>query len=660
MKVKRLISAPFSKWWIPYFILFSGLLATVAASWYISKSSNAQDELRFRSSSDQIQESISDRLDTYTSLLQASAGLFDASENVTGEEFRNFSERLQIRQIYPGIQGIGYIRRVLGKDIGSLLASSPVTFRVFPPGDRSEYYPILYIEPLDTLNLRAVGYDMFTEKARREAIERARDTALPAISRKVTLIQETGSDKQPGFLLFVPLYSTVEVPANIEERREQLVGFVYSPFWAADFFRGVLGSKYDKEIDFQVYDSRISQENLLHSTLKKGEMNESGSATLSDMRKVTFAGETWILTFKTRPDFDRSSGRDYLPLIFAGGIAMSLILFFLSQLQYRGRRIAELHNHEIKRSEMELQRSNIRTTDILESITDGFIAFDKEWRFTYVNHTGARTLGRTSEELLGKSVWREFPGLDKSSFGKLYRKARRLNKPLSIEDYFEPFSAWFLVRAYPTKTGLSLYFQDISQRKEIERRKDEFIGIASHELKTPVTSIKAFTQILQQVTKDKKSGIYLARMNQQIDKLTLLINDLLDVSRMQSGKIELRKEKFSLSNLVRSTVETLQEVNPHRVINQMIDKEFMLDADEDRIGQVIVNFINNALKYSPEAEPVEVIVRGERGRVIVHVTDKGLGIEKKYLGKVFERFFRLSSIAEKSDAGLGMGLYISS
>ncbi|MGF1935110.1 MAG: PAS domain S-box protein [Nostoc sp. ChiQUE02] len=119
---------------------------------------------------------------------------------------------------------------------------------------------------------------------------------------------------------------------------------------------------------------------------------------------------------------------------------------------------------------VEAETAKEQVTQILESITDGFLAFDSEWRFTYLNHEGSRTLGRSCEDLLGKNLWSEFPELAGTSFGQLYQSAVALGMPLELEDYYPPFDAWFAVRAYPSATGLSVYFRNINVRKQAEAK----------------------------------------------------------------------------------------------------------------------------------------------------------------------------------------------
>jgi len=134
--------------------------------------------------------------------------------------------------------------------------------------------------------------------------------------------------------------------------------------------------------------------------------------------------------------------------------------------QLLAREQAARADSEAARSAAEKARE--QASKILESITDGFLAFDREWRFTYLNHQGAATLGRPPEELLGKNLWEEFPELNSTSFGQLYQRAVAEGVPLELEDYYPPFNAWFAARAYPSEAGLSLYFRNITDRKQAE------------------------------------------------------------------------------------------------------------------------------------------------------------------------------------------------
>lgn len=201
---------------------------------------------------------------------------------------------------------------------------------------------------------------------------------------------------------------------------------------------------------------------------------------------------------------------------------------------------------------------------------------------------------------------------------------------------------------------------DFTEKEEQDQKKNEFISMASHELKTPLTSLKVFTQLLADLFKDNKQARHLLlRMDDQVNSLTGIVNDLLDVSKIESGKLKLRKVNFSLDKLIRETVELIEATSKsHKIVTRgKLDGQVL--ADKERINEVLINLLNNAIKYSPNADKVELSVERQNGSAVVRVKDYGIGISKKNLPFVFERFFRVYG-DDKNYPGLGMGLYISS
>lgn len=207
--------------------------------------------------------------------------------------------------------------------------------------------------------------------------------------------------------------------------------------------------------------------------------------------------------------------------------------------------------------------------------------------------------------------------------------------------------------------GGVIAWRDITKHKEIDERKDEFFSVASHEMKTPLTNLKIFSQVLRkqlEVIKETPSGLLL-RMESQIDKLTKIINDFLDISKIQAGKLELAKKAIDINRLVRETAENFQDkTEKHKIIvwGRTGKKP---RGDESRIEEVINNLLDNAVKYSPNANKVIVKISPGKDNVKVSVQDFGVGIPKEKQEHLFEKFYR----GEKEDAAsLGMGLYICS
>ena len=434
------------------------------------------------------------------------------------------------------------------------------------------------------------------------------------------------------------------------------------------------------------------------------------------------------------------------------------------------------------------QGVNEAVAHILERITDGFVALDNQWHFTYINASAVPLfLGKKREDMLGKNIWEVFPHRVGDPVYQHYHTARATGQAVHFEQWFGP-NLCTEQHVYPSEDGLSIYMRDITERKKseealrvseerlrllinhtpacvamldrelrwlcvsrrwlegfhlteqqvigkklfelfpnspphrreayqralqgehckseediityadgstdwirweaipwpdghggvggiiifheiiterktLEQRKDEFISLASHELKTPVTTLKGFAQLLLRRLKNQNDPHLLEPLNKmvaQLDKLTLLINDLLDISRIQAGKLTFREESFDLADLVQEVVENLQETMPtHRLLIQRSEPA-PIYGDRERIGQVLINLLTNAVKYSPCAQEVLITLECAGSEAIVSVQDFGMGIPPDQLSRIFERFYQVSSVPrDKRLTGLGIGLYIS-
>lgn len=209
--------------------------------------------------------------------------------------------------------------------------------------------------------------------------------------------------------------------------------------------------------------------------------------------------------------------------------------------------------------------------------------------------------------------------------------------------------------------GVIATYRDITERKQLEHHKDEFIGIASHELKTPVTSVKAYLQILEESvakTNDLQSADLLSKMNKQVDRLSILIKDLLDFTRIEGGKLKFREEHYELNELVLEITDEVQRTSRQHKIETILSRPVLIEGDRYRTGQVITNLLNNAIKYSPQADKVVVGTIVDKQSITVFVQDFGIGIEHEFQAKVFDRFFRVNETQFHHFAGLGLGLYI--
>lgn len=294
--------------------------------------------------------SIKNRLVNYEQVLYSTQGLFISSNQVTSTEWRSFVQNQKVEQRFTGVQVVGYSHKIgnsedLKKHIEEMLITYP-NYSVRPSGERAEYHSIIYIEPVNTRNLQAFGYDMFTESVRRAALETARDTDTVTISGKVTLVQEISSDVQPGFLMFLPIYKNTQPHESIEEKRESLQGFVYCAFRTYDLFNSILPDFPQAEthnVRIKVYDAERSDENLLYDSKKGLADNDEPKST-----QLEFGHRKWVLEFSRTPTFSNFE-TIVMVAIPAIGVSMSAFVFIAIRSNQRHiDRITKLNEDLVK------------------------------------------------------------------------------------------------------------------------------------------------------------------------------------------------------------------------------------------------------------------------------------------------------------------------
>ena len=296
----------------------------------------------------------------------------------------------------------------------------------------------------------------------------------------------------------------------------------------------------------------------------------------------------------------------------------------------------------------------------LDNLPDGFFTLDREWRYTYVNKTFEKYENVTRDQILGKVMWEAFPtpDLQRTKYFSYYEQAMTSGQQVAFEEMVD--SKWFEVRAFPISDGLAILYRDITDRKLADERKDEFIRLASHELKTPITSLRLYAELLlEQLEDDEEDAEYAQRIIDQSDRLTKLVTEMLDLSRMQLGKLQFKKRPFDLVELVEEVAAPLRPKSvAHKIITDYQATQALVYGDRHRIMEVVSNLIDNALKYSPGKEKIIITVTTTGEKIRFSVQDFGVGIDPAYKDRLFDRFYQAHGTKGKSFPGLGIGLYI--
>ncbi|MDQ2920414.1 MAG: CHASE domain-containing protein [Acidobacteriota bacterium] len=409
---------------MPYLVLAAGLLFTFIVSYRLAKVAEAEDRARFQALVQDVHASIESRLESYTALLLAGAGLFSASDSVKENEFRTFVKMLGLAEHYPGVQGMGFSMRLKPEERAALIAARKregvESFHLWPESEREEYHAIIYLEPQDQRNRAGLGFDMFTEPTRRAPMERARDTGLPAASGRVTLFQRVDPQAvQPGFLIYAPAYQKGQQPANEGERKAALLGFVFSAFRADDFFQGIVTGKSHENIEFKIYDgSELIPENLLHhSTGSDASAPANYQPRFSALTNMNVAGRPWTISYSSRPAFDLAYSNSWVPYTLAAGVLISFLFFAVTRSQTRARAKAERSEAEVRESETTMRKileereraeaavkeSEERYRELVENANDIVFTLDLAGNVTTINKAVEST-GYSQSELMGMNM----------------------------------------------------------------------------------------------------------------------------------------------------------------------------------------------------------------------------------------------------------------
>ncbi|GAA4102339.1 PAS domain S-box protein [Mucilaginibacter panaciglaebae] len=297
---------------------------------------------------------------------------------------------------------------------------------------------------------------------------------------------------------------------------------------------------------------------------------------------------------------------------------------------------------------------------------------DQAGLVTYINQTWIDWTGREYATHLGSGWLSSIHHADRQKI------VERLNGDIAVHGLFEAefrlkhadgTTHWCMLTGQPqydARNNFAGYIGscvDITDQKLLQQQKDDFIGIASHELKTPVTSIKAYTQVVEKMLLRKgdiKEAKMIGKMDAQINRLTSLIGDLLDVTKINSGKLQFNDSEFDFVPMVHDLIEDLQRTAERHKLVEHHSEIGIVYGDKERIGQVISNLITNAIKYSPHADEIIISTSLIDDEVQLCVQDFGIGISEDKLDKVFEQFYRVSGDMQHTFPGLGLGLYISS
>ncbi|MBA2406354.1 MAG: CHASE domain-containing protein [Bdellovibrionales bacterium] len=647
-------------------ILVLCLLGATIVTLWSANSISTKHQNQLKSYSDQLATNIRVRMSRYeNSLIQMRAHII-TTENLTRENFHNYVESIDLLRNYPGIQGLGYTIKIplrqLATYISAVRNEGFPDFKVWPDHPRESYFSINFLEPLDWRNKRALGFDMFTEPTRREAMEEARDTAQAVVTRVVKLVQETDQDTQAGFLVFLPVYQTVKTPASLEERRKKLKGFVYAPFRAGNLFSFIfqINHAVNKAVYVDIFDGTSPTDETHYFQNKNVAWDNSWPENYSLSMPMQILGRVWTIRTNLRMTTQLQIERAIPYVIALTLLVFSLLIFWIIAS-------SRIHNRELVESEIRFREiANALPQIIWTARPDGFVDWYNDWWYKYLD-VPRDILWDDPEKnpMHPEDVARVWP---------IWTEALTTGKTFVMEQRFKRGPdgqyRWHLVRAVPTLNEKGEIIKwigsntDIHDHKllleELENERDlreKFVATLSHDLRTPLTAAKIKAQLLSKKATDEKfilqSSIKIA---ENMDRADSMIQDMLDAGKIRAGeKLPLTLDECDLNHLVTKTIEELSTIHGARfqlICHQQVSAILSCNG----VRRILENLCQNAIKYGSPLTPVTITLEQDEKYISLKVHNLGSPIPEVDQIKLFEPYRRAESAQVQSQRGWGLGL----
>ena len=470
-------------------IVFLVTLVATYSAWDSARRS-AQEQLRetFDYRTRDMAYSIERRMAVYEQVLRGARGYLRGSVALSRAEFAEYYRTLRLDQYFPGLEAIGIATAIppggLAAHERGVRAEGFPHYAVSPDTPRDTYTAIAHIEPFSGRNLRAFGYDMFSEPVRRAAMIAARDSGQAALSGKVVLVQEGKGGVQSGVLMYLPVYRSGMPAATVEQRRAALAGWVYAPFRMNDLMSGVSGIAVP-QLEIAVYDGPQAAPDAL---LYRSPVTRGGPAPFQSARRLDLGGRTWLVTM--RPDASLLATLDATrPLLIALtgttlGFLLALVVWLLATERRRALQLAQGMTHELRASHDRIAAEQQRIRVILENAYDGFVAVDEDGRITDWNAQATRIFGLAANEAVGRPVETLLPEPRRAAFRAAFESFKRggpcslLGAPAEVEvlhagGRLVPAELAVALPPNGKVDGASVFVRDITPRREAEAREQQ-------------------------------------------------------------------------------------------------------------------------------------------------------------------------------------------
>lgn len=687
---------------VGWIILFLSISSTLSIYWVVSKQVKTHARERFALRSQDISDSIKKRLVFYEQALRGGVGLFNVSNNVSREEWHRYVESLALPKALPGIRGMGFALPLLPPELADheekIRAQGFPDYAVHPAFERSTYTAIIYLEPFDWRNQHAFGYDMWSNSVRRDAMMRARDTASPAASALVTLVQET-DHTQHGFLTYWPVYSVMPVPNSVAERRKYFFGWVYATFRVDNLMHGILG-EHDNFISFQVYDgAEVVANALIHNSRKNNVIPNIGYENFFD--HIVVQGRPWQIVYNIKQSnitLVHENKKPFYVLVF-GMTINGLLLYVILSLYFINRHAKKasksLHNeHDVLTKKIVPQiyreKEDKECQIFFDRAPNAFLVVDQQGVIVRANKQAHAIFDYKKNELCGNKIEVLIPDIHIGGHHDKYSKSPTTCM-MNVNDALPAFRRNGEI-FYTTINLVAMEFggenhtfatvHDVSVQKLIEknlsdakakaesvsRAKSDFIANMSHEIRTPLNAVLGSAQLLERTDPSIKQKKYIHMIRNSGGTLLSVINDILDLSKIESGKMELDESVFNLDVLLQRVALMMSVIVGEKPLVLVIHvDEYVprqLKGDGLHLQQVLINLISNAIKFTRFGciiLRIDALIPRSPNECRLHfaIIDSGIGMAKDQKKPIFDAFTQADTSITRRFGGTGLGLIIS-
>ncbi len=687
---------------IAFSVFVFALVLTFIAWRYNVQVFNLQSQLRFDTVNHNVVADLQNKANRDMDVLLATQGFFSAAASINQKSFHDFVGTLDITSRYPSLYALNYIKRVPESSKNIFLQSvrndssvnkkgSP-NFTITPTTTFSTYDILTYSHARD-IPFPAIGTNVSADASFKAAIEQARDEAKPIVFN--TLMST--SDGTQVFAVLVPIYTKTPTPETVALRRAAFRGVIEGVFELKSFFNEAFPNKFAYQgVNFDVYyGENLIKDNVLYSnTVSPVPENENPEMLLVNTSKVIVANTPLTVTFSATRQAVVGGVTAKIPRIIGlGGILASLSLFVLVlSFTTSRRRATELanmmtssikeKNEQLEASTALLQHETHKINAIFSSMAESLIAIDDQGRVKLLNQAASVTLGIAEGDAHDKKIEEilplfrnKVPITEKESPVYYAIREKSIARTLLRDDMYTMgrdgntfpivLSATSLLNKADTG-GVSgiIMFRDVTVEKSIDQSKTEFVSLASHQLRTPLTAIGWYTEMLMSndVGKTtKKQREYLSEISTSTKRMVDLMNALLNVSRIDLGTFAIEPEMVDVTEIAESVIK---EQEPTIALKKMkvthaYDKGIPKMSMDPRLTRIVFqNLLSNAIKYTPEKGSIHMAVEKQKDKIRISVSDNGYGIPKSNQVKIFTKLYRADNILIKDTDGTGLGLYI--